>query len=49
MSLKQKIKIAKARSFLKAMDNGQWISDKAFNLTVEVAEELGDDALWQQS
>jgi len=49
VSTKQKIKIAKARSFVKLMDAGQWISDGAFALTMEVASEYGDDALWQQS
>ena len=48
MSAKQKIRIAKARSFVKAMDRGQWLSDRAFNFTMQVAEEYGDDALWQQ-
>jgi len=46
--MKQRIKIAKARSYIKAMENGQWLSDKAMQFTMQVAEEFGDDALWQQ-
>jgi hypothetical protein len=30
------------------MANGQWISDKAMKFTMAVADEFGDDAIWQQ-
>lgn len=49
MSVKQKIRIAKARSYINAMANGQWLSDKAMQFTMDVANEFGDDAIWQQA
>lgn len=48
MSVKQKIRIAKARSFVKIMDRGEWLSDKGMQFTMQVADAYGDDALWQQ-
>lgn len=49
MSREQRIRLAKARSYINCMANGHELSERAFQFTVEAAEEFGDDALWQQS
>ena len=48
MNRHDRIRIAKARSYVNCMANGQWISDKAMKFTMAVADEFGDDAIWQQ-
>jgi hypothetical protein len=48
LTKQDRIKIAKARSFINRMANGHELSEKAFQYTVQIADEYGDDAIWQQ-
>ena len=49
MTKEQRIRLAKARSYINCMANGHELSERAFQFTVAAAEEFGDDAIWQQS
>ena len=49
LNRQQKIRIAKARSYVNRMANGNWLSQRALEYTMAVADEFGDDAIWQQS
>lgn len=49
LTRQDRIRIAKARSFVNSMANGHWLSQQAFEFTMAVADEFGDDAIWQQS